>query len=155
MEFFRKVTHFDFLGKRRIPIVLSIILVVLTTVTLFVRGLNFGLDFTGGTLVELEYAAPVETAEVRKTLAAAGRGDALVQYFGSTRQVMVRLPVREGEDSAALSNAVIESLRTARGERQVESISGAAQRCLGAEKTDVVDCQLTWTVASLHRVSDR
>jgi preprotein translocase subunit SecF len=142
MEFFKITTHFDFLGKRWIPIGLSIVLTILTVVSLATRGLNFGLDFTGGTLVELEYAAPVEVADVRQALASAGRSDALVQYFGNTRQIMARFPGREGEDSATLSNTVIEALRAPYGEHQADSPPGQIQRCQTAGKPDVTDCHV-------------
>ena len=79
MEIFKRVTHIDFIGRRRLWIGVSMFLNALTLVALFVYGLNFGLDFTGGTLVEITYSRPVDVAEARKALADHDMGDAVVQ----------------------------------------------------------------------------
>ena len=140
MEIFKRVTHIDFIGRRRLWIGVSMFLNALTLVALFVYGLNFGLDFTGGTLVEITYSRPVDVAEARKALADHGMGDAVVQRFGTARDVMVRLPLRAGEDSARGSVKVIEALRAAVGEREVESRPGQAQKCLARESKTPAPC---------------
>ncbi len=141
MEIFRKQTHIDFIGTRRLPIALSIVLVIATIVILFTRGLNFGLDFTGGTLVELSYAEPVQVAPIRKQLADAGLADTVVQHFGTSRDVMVRIPVRKDSDTSTLSNRVIEILRQNVGDRLVTSHPGKAQQCASNENK-IADCQI-------------
>src|SRR3990172_10849936 len=140
MEIFKRVTHIDFIGRRRLWLGVSMFLNALTLAALFVYGLNFGLDFTGGTLVEITYSRPVDVAEARKALADHGMGDAVVQRFGTGRDVMVPLPLRAGEDSARGSVKVIEALRAAVGEREVESRPGQAQKCLARESKTPAPC---------------
>jgi len=142
MEIIKKQTHIDFIGKRWLPMGLSMLLNVLTLVALFVFGLNFGLDFTGGTLVELSYSEAADVTQVRKTLADAGFGDAVVQRFGTARDLMVRLPVKEGAGSAKTNAKVVEALRAALKEHEVESRPGQAQRCVAGESKTPADCRI-------------
>ncbi len=142
MEVFKRITRFDFVSKRHVALILSSALNVATLIGLFVVGLNFSLDFTGGTLVEVSYAEPADVAQVRKVLAAAGHGDAVVQRFGGARELMIRLPLKEGQASAKLSAEVVDTLRAALGERGVESEPGQAQKCVrGSERTPIA-CQV-------------
>ncbi len=141
MQIFRKLTHIDFIGARRIPIAVSSALVIATFVILFTRGLNFGLDFTGGTLVELSYAEPVQVAPIRKQLADAGLADTVVQHFGTSRDVMVRIPVRKDSNTSTLSNQVIEILRQNVGDNLVTSRPGKAQQCRSNENK-ITDCRI-------------
>ncbi|WP_440997312.1 protein translocase subunit SecF [Arhodomonas sp. SL1] len=92
MDFFKRETHIDFLGKRRIAAVISLVLLAVAIGSLSLRGLNFGLDFTGGTLVELGYSEGVALDAVRGDLADAGYEGAVVQYFGTARDVLIRIP---------------------------------------------------------------
>lgn len=144
MEVFKRETRVDFIGKRRIPMTVSMLLNLATLAALFIFGLNFGLDFTGGTLVELNYAQSADVAEVRKALVDKGFGDAVVQRFGTARDLMVRLPVREGEGkgAAVVSAKLVETLRAALGEREVESRPGQAQKCLAGESKTPAACQV-------------
>ncbi|MFQ5994033.1 MAG: protein translocase subunit SecF [Acidiferrobacterales bacterium] len=141
MRFLDK-TNIDFIGTRRIPIVISVVLIIVTFVSLFTQRLNFGLDFTGGTLVELGYGEPVEVAEVRQQLNGSGFPDAVVQHFGTARDVMVRIPLGDAQDSAASSNQLIDGLRKARNETVVESRPGRAQKCTQGTDKSIVDCQV-------------
>lgn len=141
MQIFTRKTHIDFIGKRRLPVALSIVLVIATFVVLFTRGLNFGLDFTGGTLVELSYAEPVQVASIRKQLANAGFANTVVQHFGTSRDVMVRIPVSKIGNSSALSNQVVEILRKSVGDRLLTSRPGKAQQC-ASNGNNTADCQI-------------
>lgn len=85
----------NFMGIRRVAFIATLVLTLVSLASLAIRGLNFGLDFTGGTLIELTYERPVELASVRAELGEAGYGDALVQSFGATTDVLVRL---KGDD---------------------------------------------------------
>lgn len=129
MEFFKRTTRIDFIGKRRVFLTLSAVTSLAVVVLLVVRGFNFGLDFTGGTLVELGYAKPVEVAAVRDRLARAGMADAVVQHFGTSRDVIVRVPLREQKASLEVSGRIVEVLREAEGEKLIQSRTGEAQRC--------------------------
>jgi len=113
MELFKKTTHIDFLSRRRIAYVLSLLLILASFASLALRGLNFGIDFTGGTLVELGYPSDVDLGGVRQTLAANGYDGAIVQHFGTARDVLIRLAPRADVSSADLSTAVVRTLQQA------------------------------------------
>ncbi|HEY5790523.1 MAG TPA: protein translocase subunit SecF [Gammaproteobacteria bacterium] len=115
MEWFKKVTQIDFLGKRRIAYVLSLVLMLLAAGSLATRGLSFGIDFTGGTLVELGYPQAVELDDVRQVLRDNGFASAVVQHFGSSRDVLIRLAPRAEVSSADLSSQVFRALQQASG----------------------------------------
>ncbi len=93
------------------------LLIATSIASLAFRGLVLGLDLTGGVLMELGYAAPVDLGEVRASLVKAGYGEAVVQSYGSARDVMVRLAPRAGEDNEVLSAKVLDALR---GQRRDE-----------------------------------
>lgn len=97
-----KELDIDFMGKRYIAAVLSAVVLLICLASMLFRGFEFGLDFTGGTVIELGYQEPVEIAEVTGTLADNGFPDAIVQYFGSRTDILIRLPpVEEGEAASA------------------------------------------------------
>ncbi len=98
------------MGARHIAMVLSLVFMVTAVGSLIVRGLNFGIDFTGGTLIEVGYSHAVDLQMVRQHLDEADFGDAQVQHFGTAKDVLVRIAPREGEDSASLSTGVLEAL---------------------------------------------
>lgn len=106
-------TKFDFMRLRKAAVVLSLTLILVSLGSLVARGLNFGIDFTGGTLLELGYPQTVELKEVRDALTEAGYGDAVVQHFGTSRDVLVRLPPREGLTSAQITEEVFSKLKAA------------------------------------------
>lgn len=110
MQFFKEQSNFDFVGKRRIAAILSVILISISIFSIVTKGLNFGIDFTGGTMVEVGYQQNVELNPIRDTLDGAGFEGAIVQHFGSTQDVLIRLPVDESKDMATLSNQVISAL---------------------------------------------
>lgn len=143
MEFFRKVPNFNFMGKRHAALILSTLLNIATLVLLFTYGLNLGIDFTGGTLVEVHYAKPVEVSEVRKALAQEGLERASVQHFGTPRDVLVRLQVEEGTTSAQQSDKVMQALRAPLAE-QLAPQTGirGAQQCMSAKTAQPFACQV-------------
>ncbi len=113
MELFAKSTHIDFMGKRKIAMVFSVLLVIASLVTLTIRGLNFGIDFTGGTLIEVVYPQAVELDGIRKLLEEAGYHDVQVQHFGTARDVLIRIAPRDDLASARLSEEVMTALANA------------------------------------------
>ena len=138
MEFISKETKFDFLGIRKIPIALSSLLVLSSVVALFVLKLNLGLDFTGGTLVELNYKQPVETNVIRQQLVSGGISDAVVQHFGTSKDILIHIPVHSDASSAQLSDKLTTILRNAVGEKFMQGKPGQDQRCIVDEKTNKI-----------------
>lgn len=111
MDFFKREPDIAFMAYRRPLALLTAVLIVAAIGFLGVRGLNLGLDFTGGTLVEVGYPEAVELTKVREVLAEDGYDDAVVQTFGTARDILIRLAPDAGQGDA-LSNAVLETLRT-------------------------------------------
>lgn len=118
MEFFHNKTSFPFMGTRRRWYVVSAVIIVGSLVSLGVRGLNFGIDFTGGVVMEFTFPQAADLEKVRADLASAGFGDAAVQSFGTTRDVLVRLLPREGGDVNAVGQSVLAAMQA--GEPGVE-----------------------------------
>jgi preprotein translocase subunit SecF len=115
-----KELDIDFMGKRRIAAIGSSVLLVLFLAFMLVRGFNLGLDFTGGTLIEVGYENPTEVAAVNAALIENGYDGATVQYFGSRRDILIRLAPQEGEEaSAMLSDNIFRALSDA-ADGQVE-----------------------------------
>ncbi|MEM7708826.1 MAG: protein translocase subunit SecF [Pseudomonadota bacterium] len=126
MEILKKTTNINFMAQRKLAWIFSGIIVVACIASLFLRGLNFGLDFTGGTLLELEYPQAADLAQVREALTGAGFPDAVVQTFGAPNDIVVRLASSDETGSAELSSAVQEALEAASGQaldlRRVEFV---------------------------------
>lgn len=120
MEFFRINRTIDFMRLRKPMVVLSAVLVLASIFMLATRSLNFGLDFTGGTLIEVGYESPVDLAGVRETLREGGFGDAVAQHFGTSRDVLVRLAPRADVSSADLSTRVLRVLEEGAGGQKVD-----------------------------------
>jgi preprotein translocase subunit SecF len=97
----------NFMGIRYLAFSLTVLLTVASLASLAIKGLNFGLDFTGGTLIELSYEQPVALDQVRSQLAGSGFGDAVVQSFGATTDVLVRMP----GDDPMLGERIASALR--------------------------------------------
>ncbi len=110
MKFLNRKTNIDFMSRRNMALAFSTILIVISIASLVIRGLNFGLDFTGGTLIEVGYPTAPNTNEVRENLASAGF-DSIVQTFGAATDIIVRIPPGEIEESSAeLSTRVLAAL---------------------------------------------
>ncbi|MGB0954959.1 MAG: protein translocase subunit SecF [Panacagrimonas sp.] len=113
MRFFAKVPNINFMAQRKTGLWLSAILTVVAILLITFRGLNFGIDFTGGVLVEVSYPGTVQLEEVREALAEGGYERAVVQFFGTAQEVLIRLPpAAEGADSAQVSTAILNALGT-------------------------------------------
>lgn len=105
-----KRTHIDFIGNRKIAMTFSGILMVIAIASLAVRGLQMGIDFTGGTIIEVGYPQAADLTAIRKTLGESGFENATVQNFGTTKDVLIRLKLQEGVSSADQSTKVLEAL---------------------------------------------
>jgi preprotein translocase subunit SecF len=142
VEIFSKIPAIDFLGKRMLAVGFTTVLITISIASLAVRGLNFGIDFSGGTLIEVSYSEAVQTSDVRATLADAGFADATVQYFGTARDILVRLPARGNASSAKLSGEVMAALRKPYNESVAPGQApGGAQRCR-AEGGGIAPCRV-------------
>ena len=106
MQIFAKTTNIDFLGKRRIAAILSIVLLIVSIVSLATRGLNLGIDFTGGVLIEVDYSDVADLSDLRQRLASGGFGDALVQNFGTASDVIIRVLPRDGVESGKMGETI-------------------------------------------------
>jgi len=113
MEFFSKKTNIDFMGKRKLAIMLSLALIMASLGSLATQGLNFGIDFTGGTLIEAGYPDAAGLGSVRDVLREAGYGDAQVQHFGTSRDVLIRVAPRADRASAQISEEILAALKNA------------------------------------------
>ncbi len=105
-----KTTTINFIGNRNIAMGFSGILMVIAIVSLFSKGLLMGIDFTGGTLIEVGYSQAADLTALRKTLDDNGFNDATVQNFGTSKDVLIRLKLQEGVSSADLSVGVLDAI---------------------------------------------
>ena len=111
MEFFRLKKDIPFMSYAKTTTVISAVTFALAVFFLITRGLNFSVEFTGGTVMELHYPAAVDPGKVQAGLAKAGYTDSEVQNFGTSSDLLVRLPLKEGVSSAQLSETVLPILR--------------------------------------------
>jgi preprotein translocase subunit SecF len=112
MEFFKRKTNIDFMGKRSRWYAISAALILASVALLLVRGLNFGIDFTGGVVVEVSFTQAADLDQVRGALAAKGYDDAVVQSFGTSKDVLIRLLPHGGKDVTAVSQGVLEAVKS-------------------------------------------
>ena len=123
MRLFSRQPNFDFMGRRRPAVAVSIIVIIASVVSLATRGLELGLDFTGGVLIVVRYSEPADLEGIRGLLQADGYEQAIVQTFGTATDVQIRLPPAEtdsdegsvGEIEAVsdFADRVVALLRTA------------------------------------------
>ena len=107
MQIFKETSRIDFIGRRRYALAFSLTLVIVAIASIAIRGLNLGIDFTGGTLIEVAYQQSIEPSEVRDVLTRAGYDDVQVQHFGTSHDVLIRLAPRKSLSSAEISTLVI------------------------------------------------
>lgn len=111
MEFFKKKTSFQFMAPRKRWYAISTVLVLGSILLLAFRGLNLGIDFTGGVVFEVSFPEAVDLDRVRGALSSKGYDEATVQSFGTSRDVLVRLLPEEGKNVNAVGQDVLEALR--------------------------------------------
>lgn len=111
IELFHIKRDIPFMRYARSTIYLSVLFIVASIALLATKGLNLGVDFTGGTVMEVSYPQPADVAGIRAHLTKAGYSDVSVQNFGTSRDVLVRLPVKAGVTSAQLSEKVMVTLK--------------------------------------------
>jgi preprotein translocase subunit SecF len=106
-------SEIDFMGLRKPAMGLSAFLLLVSIVSLATLKLNVGIDFTGGSVIEVGYQQPVDLQPIRKVLESNGFGDAIVQHFGSAKEVLIRLVPKLEQDKAELSSQIIGLLNQA------------------------------------------
>jgi preprotein translocase subunit SecF len=111
MEFFKIRRDIPFMRYALIFNIISLVTFLAAVFFLWQRGLNFSIEFTGGTVIEVSYTQPAEVDRIRQTLEKAGFADPQVQNFGTSRDVLIRLPAKSGQSSADLSREVIAKLK--------------------------------------------
>ena len=98
---------YDFMRWDNVAFTISALLLIASVAIIGVKGFNWGLDFTGGTVIEVNFSQPADLDKIRDTVAQAGFKDPLIQNFGSSRDIMVRLPPAEGTAGQELGKTVI------------------------------------------------
>lgn len=111
MELFRVKKDIPFMSYGRLTTAISLITFILAVLFLATRGLNFGVDFTGGTMMEVSYPQAADLDKIRQAVDSIGLKDATVQNFGTSRDVLIRLPVRSGVTGSQLSEQMLASLK--------------------------------------------
>jgi preprotein translocase subunit SecF len=112
MEFFRIKHDIPFMSYGRYTTSISLVTFLFAIFFLATKGLNFGVDFTGGTVLEVHYAQPADLTKVREQLTASKLPDAMVQNFGSSRDVLIQIPLKQNVAGAKLSDQVMAALRS-------------------------------------------
>ncbi len=113
MEFFKIGRDIPFMRHAKVFNAISLITFLLAVFFLFTRGLHLSVEFTGGTLMEVNYSQPANLEKVRGTISGLGLTDVQVQNFGTARDVLIRLPAQKGVSTAQQSEKVMQALRTA------------------------------------------
>ncbi len=125
MELFRFKRDIPFMKYGKLTTFISLVTFILSVFFLFTKGLNFSVEFTGGTVMEVQYAQAADVNKVRQDLNGLQLGEVQVQALGTNRHIMIRLPNKEGVTSAQLSNQAMEILKKNQADvqlRQVEFI---------------------------------
>lgn len=112
MEFFRLKKDIPFMSYGRLTTSISLVTFILAVFFLATKGLNLGVDFTGGTVMEMHYSQPADVNKVRVELAEIGYHDALVQNFGSSHDVLIQVPVKQNTTGSKLSEEVLAKLKS-------------------------------------------
>ncbi|MEW8499404.1 MAG: protein translocase subunit SecF, partial [Candidatus Thiodiazotropha taylori] len=135
MQILNKGTYLDLMGKRQLAIYFSIFLLLISLAAIFIRGLNLGIDFTGGTLVEVKYPQAIELAVVREALEKDGFTESVVQHFGTSQEVLVRLAPQEGVESSELSDRAFHAMQSITPEAELRRVEFVGPQ-VGEELTE-------------------
>lgn len=111
MELFKLKNDIPFMSYGRLTTTISLVTFILAVFFLATRGLNLGVDFTGGTMMEVSYPQAANLGNIRTAVDKMGLKDATVQNFGSSHDVLIRLPVKQDISGAKLSEKVLEALK--------------------------------------------
>jgi len=145
MEFFKSNSRIAFMGTRKAWYAVSAILFVGSLVALFTKGLNLGVDFTGGITVEAKFTGEAKPDELRAGLERAGFKDVQVQNFGSSRDVAIRLPPPEGQSADQVRDTIESVLKSADSKVSVSRLEVVGPQ-VGAELRDAAVVSLISTL---------
>jgi len=135
MQILKSKLNIQFMSRRKFALVFSIALLLASISSIFSQGLSLGIDFTGGTLVEVGYQDAAELQKVRQALVDKGFDDATAQHFGSPRDVLVRLAPRDDESNADLSNRAFDAIDNLAGKAELRRIEFVGPQ-VGGELTE-------------------
>ena len=124
MEFFHKTPNIQFLAVRKPALVMSLVVLVVCVASLAIRGLNLGVEFTGGVTVQVSYPKPADLHTVRGELAAAGYPNAIAQNYGNPQEVLIRLQPKKGVSGTDTGNDVVKILQKADPQQLAKFIQG-------------------------------
>lgn len=110
MQIFNFSQPINFMGLKWPALLLSTLLIIGSFASIFSQGINWGLDFTGGTVIEVGLDEGADLTAMRQTLAVAGYPDAIIQLFGSSKDVLIRIPLRPNLEQATVGQAVLQAL---------------------------------------------
>ena len=122
MEFFKIKKDIPFMRHALVFNVISLITFMAAVIFQATKGLNYSVEFTGGTLIEVKYAHAADTQKIRESLAKVNYTDTQVVNFGSSRDVLIRMPLKPGQDSAALGSSVMNILQAANPDAQLKRV---------------------------------
>jgi preprotein translocase subunit SecF len=122
LEFFHIKRDVPFMSYARVTTLISLVTFILAVAALGFKGLNLGVDFTGGTVMEINYPQPADVPKVRDTLTKIGLHDAAVQTFGTSHDILIRLPVKPELSSAKLSEQVFQALTAADASAKLQRV---------------------------------
>ncbi|WP_053937401.1 protein translocase subunit SecF [Amantichitinum ursilacus] len=122
MEFFHVKRDIPFMSYGKLTTAISLVTFLVAVVFLGYKGLNFGVEFTGGTVMELQYGQSADLNQIRDSVSAMKYGDPQVQALGTTRDVMVRLPATKLHTAAQISDAVLATLKKDRPDVQMRRV---------------------------------
>ena len=129
------IKEYNFLSVRYVAMALSILLMLISLGSLITKGLNKGIDFTGGFLIEVSYQQAPTISQVRSDLAGGGFPEAIVQNFGGSKDLMIRILPREGIDNKAVGKQIIEILNNSSNKAELRG-SEFIDPQVGEELTD-------------------
>ncbi len=149
--------NFDFMKyrNRALAITLSAVLTIISLISIATQGLVWGIDFTGGTLVEVGYDTPVEVHGIRSILHSSGFPDAVVQHFGTTKDVLIRLGLHSELKNEELSSQILRLLQLESAKRMPEGAVAPTMRDSFSTNSTTHDELATLTTLSSHSLAEK
>jgi preprotein translocase subunit SecF len=145
VEFFSHQTNYPFMATRKVWYTLSAILMIASVVSFFTRGLNLGIDFTGGVSGQVSFSQPANVDDVRAKLMAAGFHEPQVQNFGSSRDVVIRLPPDPSQTEASIRSKLETAVRSIEPDAKVPQLDVVGPQ-VGTELRTSAIWALTFTL---------